>query len=62
MAIPDELRDVEMTYECPACQNAIVKKGSWFKTIGTFRCDSCGTSLRIGYLDKVALFQKHLPA
>jgi hypothetical protein len=59
MPIPDELRDVAMTYECPACQKPIVKKGSWFKTIGNFRCGSCHVSLRIGYPDKLALFQKH---
>lgn len=59
MPIPDELRDVAMTYECPACQKPIVKKGSWFKTIGNFSCGSCHVSLRIGYPDKLALFQKH---
>jgi ribosomal protein L37AE/L43A len=62
MPIPDDLRDVAITYECPACQKPIVKKGSWFKTIGNFRCSSCQSTLRIGYLDKVALFQRHRPS
>ncbi|CDX22223.1 conserved hypothetical protein [Mesorhizobium sp. ORS 3324] len=55
--IPDELRHVAMTFECPLCNHAIIKKGSWFKTIGTFKCDACGNRIRLGYEDKLALFE-----
>ncbi|TPI12935.1 hypothetical protein FJ957_04895 [Mesorhizobium sp. B2-4-6] len=59
MSISNELRDVNIRYECPSCHSPIVKTGSWFKAVSIFRCDDCKTKLRLGYSAKLALFQRH---
>ncbi len=59
MSISDELRDVSIQYDCPTCRRPIVKTGSWFKSVSTFRCEACGTQVRLGYSTKLALFQSH---
>ncbi|TIS65680.1 MAG: hypothetical protein E5W93_00765 [Mesorhizobium sp.] len=59
MPISNELLNVAMKFECPACGHPIVKNGRWFKAISTFSCDACETKLHLGYADKLALFQKH---
>jgi hypothetical protein len=62
VSISDELRDASLRYECPNCHKPIVRNGSWFKAVSTFRCDACKTKLRLGYSAKLALFERHAKA
>lgn len=57
--IPNELRDIPLGFECPKCGHPIIRKGSWFKVISRFNCNHCGAALRLGYPEKLALFEKH---
>ncbi len=59
MPLSIHLRDVPLTFPCPHCSRAIVRNGSWFTTIAHFKCDGCGTRMRITYPQKVALFDRH---
>jgi len=59
MPISDDLRDVNLRFECPYCSLPIVHKGSWFKVIASFKCAGCAEKVRIGYPDKLALFKRH---
>lgn len=59
MSISDELRDASLRYECPNCHRPIIRNGSWFKAVSTFRCEACKTKLRLGYSAKLALFKQH---
>jgi hypothetical protein len=59
MPIPNELGVAELAFECPKCFHPIVRLGSWFKVISTFRCETCGARIRLGYPDKLALFERH---
>ncbi|ESW96923.1 hypothetical protein X769_26565 [Mesorhizobium sp. LSJC268A00] len=38
----------------------MVRRGSWLKTIAGFKCDSCRSRVRIGYEEKLAIFERHL--
>lgn len=60
MPLSDELRDVPVEFHCPVCSYPTVRKGSWLKTIGSFRCDGCETQVRIGYEEKLTIFERHL--
>jgi transposase-like protein len=53
------LLNVEMAFECPLCGHALVKRGSWFQTIGRFQCRGCQDPVRLSYKDKLALFERH---
>ncbi|RWM24497.1 MAG: hypothetical protein EOR74_24430 [Mesorhizobium sp.] len=59
MPIPVELNNVDLKFECPRCKHPIVRKGSWFKVIANFRCQNCGENVRLGYPDKLAIFERH---
>jgi len=59
MPIANDLLDVALQFECPACKHPIIRNGSWFKSISRFTCDGCGAGLRLGYFDKLALFDRH---
>ncbi|RAZ88539.1 hypothetical protein DPM33_23760 [Mesorhizobium hawassense] len=59
MSIPQSLNDADLRFECPRCQHPIVRKGSWFKSVATFKCAGCQTALRLGYPAKLRLFEKH---
>lgn len=59
LPIPQELDDEYLTFECPRCERPIVRKGTWFKTISSFKCPSCNAALRLGYPEKLHLFEKH---
>jgi transposase-like protein len=54
-----KLRDVLLTFACPHCGRALLKKGSWFASTNRFRCLGCHREARIAYSDKVRLFAKH---
>ncbi|TPI32629.1 hypothetical protein FJ414_21395 [Mesorhizobium sp. B3-1-6] len=59
LPLPQELEDEYLTFECPRCERAIVRKGIWFKTISSFKCLSCKAAVRLGYAEKLHLFEKH---
>jgi hypothetical protein len=59
MPLSAELLPVDLTFECPYCNNALVKRGSWFQTAHCFACASCRREIHLSYADKVALFERH---
>ena len=59
MPLSDSLRSLNLTFNCPHCDYALVKKGVWFQTVRGFKCEGCQRMLRLTYDDKVALFDKH---
>jgi hypothetical protein len=59
MALSTRLRNVNLTLECKLCGHVIVKKGVWFMTASTFKCQACKGERRLTYTDKVSLFAKH---
>lgn len=59
MPISDEMRDVNMKFECPYCSLPVVHRGTWFKVMASFKCAGCGAKVRIGYQDKLALFERN---
>ena len=60
MPLSDELRGVPIEFRCPRCSHPMVKMGSWLKTIASFKCDGCRGKVRIGYPEKLAIFERHL--
>jgi hypothetical protein len=60
MALSSGLRYVDLTLECDLCGHPMVKRGVWFWTVSTFKCQECKGERRLTYSDKVALFDKHL--
>jgi hypothetical protein len=59
MPLSARLRNIDLTLECKRCGHLIVKKGVWFITASTFKCDECKGEVQLTYSDKVALFAKH---
>ena len=59
MALTDEMSDVQMEFNCPACSQPIVRFGSWLRTIGSFRCVECNAMVRIGYEQKLSIFARY---
>ncbi|ESZ68198.1 hypothetical protein X727_23395 [Mesorhizobium sp. L103C119B0] len=35
-------------------------EAGWLKTIASFNCGSCSSRVRIGYEEKLAIFERHL--
>jgi hypothetical protein len=62
MTLASKLDDVLMTFDCPHCGMALIKKGRWFKFVGDFRCAGCQRGVRMTYDDKIRLFAKHARA
>jgi hypothetical protein len=61
VTLSTRFRNVDLTLECKRCGHLTVKKGSWFMTISTFRCQVCKDERPLTYSDKLALFAKHEP-
>ena len=59
MPLSSKLRYVDLTLECKSCGHLIVKRGVWFMTASSFKCDQCKVPVRLTYSDKLALFAKH---
>lgn len=59
MVLSNELYDVDLTFECPHCDHRLVRKGSRFALLSSYKCPGCGRNVRINYDDKVKLFDKH---
>lgn len=58
MPISNDMGDEYLELECPNCSHVIIKKGSWLKVISNFNCTQCHAKIRIGYMTKLALFEK----
>ena len=59
MTLSPKLKDAFLTRRCPHCDHPTVKKGSWFKAMATLKCTACGHTEKLGYLEKLTLFEKH---
>ena len=59
MPLSAGLRNIDLALQCKRCGHLIVKKGVWFITASTFKCNECKGEVRLTYTDKVALFAKH---
>jgi transposase-like protein len=59
MALSSKLRDEPLTFACPHCGQALIKKGSWFKSAARFRCAGCQIETQMTYVEKLKLFAKH---
>jgi hypothetical protein len=59
MTLSGRLLHMDLTFNCPHCDLAIIKPGSWFQSIRQFNCQGCKREVRITYVHKVALFEKH---
>ena len=59
MPLSRSLLPVRMTLNCPACDAEIVKRGSWFQSVKSVRCEKCGHDIHLGYGDKLNLFERH---
>lgn len=59
MTIPPELSEAALAFECPYCGHRLFRKGSWFKAVGRYRCENCQSKVRIGYPDKLKLFNQY---
>jgi DNA-directed RNA polymerase subunit RPC12/RpoP len=57
MPLTKGLLNVLLSHPCPHCGHKHEKKGSWFQTIAHYSCSSCSHSVRMGYDDKVHLFE-----
>ena len=59
MPLSDSLRYVDLTFDCPHCDHPLIKSGTWFQSVGCFKCEGCQREVQLTYDDKVALFDKH---
>ena len=57
MPLSDKLLHKDLTFHCPHCARAIVKKGEWFRTGPKFKCQRCQHEVQLTYAEKVALFE-----
>lgn len=62
MHLSNDLVDKNIMFNCPACRGTIVKKGSWIKSVRSFKCESCAATVRMTYQRKQAIFERHLAA
>ena len=60
LPLSNELRDHLFELHCPTCSHPTFRKGSWVITVRNFKCDSCGAKVRIGYQEKVKIFERRL--
>jgi transposase-like protein len=62
MPLSRALANVVLTNPCPHCGHKLEKKGSWFQSIGHYRCEACRQETAMEYDAKVELFeaQAHL--
>ena len=59
MPLSVALLNVFLSRACPSCGHKLVKKGSWFQTIGSYACEECKADIRMSYEAKVTLFDAH---
>ena len=58
MPLPIAFDHTILAHACPHCGHHREGIGSWFKTIPHYECEACRQLVRVGYSDKVALFEK----
>jgi hypothetical protein len=58
MPLSDSMKDLLLTYECPHCGHPITRPGIWFKSVSRFECQRCVQEVRIGYREKVSLYER----
>jgi transposase-like protein len=51
------MRDT-MRLPCPRCGTQIERTGAAFATAKQFRCTSCGECIKLGYMEKLKLFEQ----
>ena len=56
MVLSRELFEADITFHCPECEVAVVRKGSWIKSAKVFICDACNAPTRLTYGWKLAIF------
>jgi hypothetical protein len=59
MPLSRALANVLLTRRCPSCGHMLTKKGSWFRSIGHYRCEGCLEDIPLSYEAKVQLFDDH---
>ena len=47
MSLSPSLFSVGLTFQCPQCNFAVIKNGSWFQVVFHYKCDVCGREIRI---------------
>jgi transposase-like protein len=60
MPLSNELRNQLFELRCPSCSHPTLRKGSWVITVRNFKCDGCGAKVRIGYPEKLKIFERRL--
>ena len=58
MLLPIAFDQTLLIHACPRCGHHREATGSWFKSISYYECKACQQRVRVGYNDKVALFEK----
>ena len=58
MPLPTAFDQTTLIHVCPHCGHRREGTGSWFKSISYYECKACRQRVRLGYNDKVALFEK----
>ena len=56
MTLSYKLDDAMLTMTCFRCGHPRIRKGSWFKTVRTFKCAECGYAAQLTYDDKLRIF------
>ena len=58
MPLSFKLRDQLFELRCPTCSHPTLRKGSWVISARNFKCDSCRAKVRIGYPEKLNIFER----
>jgi hypothetical protein len=53
------LEHVPLCHSCRNCGQVLERAGSWFKSVGRYRCAGCATDCHLTYEDKLKLFADH---
>lgn len=59
MPLSIDLHDKNLMFKCPNCHKTIIRRGSWIKSITTFKCEGCRAKVRMTYGQKLAIFEHH---
>ena len=59
MTLSPKLDNAMLTRTRPQCGHPCIRKGSWFKHVGRFKCAECGYATQLTYDDKLKIFDKH---
>ena len=60
MPLPTAFDQTILVHACPHCGHHREGTGSWFKSISHYECEACGQRVRVGYEDKVAIFEAYM--